>query len=340
MGKKPLQNQLGLAIIRTLLSVLHLAVLLALGATALNAYVSPSVFVYLNLLSLAFPFLMILHVLLCLFWIFSRKKRIVFFLVASLFLVTPARRWINFTKDKNRVKDFKVLTFNNKVNTYGKENVEDYINSLNADIVFLQEAGYANAKNPELQDMPFEVHHPIISFYSKYKILEHGSLPVPEIGEALYADVKIKGRIVRFINVYLEPFKLKKSMVKPSTDVTANEQKAKGLVRRLLPVFTIHQEQVTVIRDFVEASPYPVVLAGDFNAMPNSYEYYSIESVLQDAFVESGNGFSTSFHDYKFPIRIDYIFSSNDLEAKKYEVDRSRKLSDHFPVTVGFRFTD
>lgn len=319
---------------------MHGGVLLLLGATLLNAYVPPSVFTYLNLLSMAFPFLMIINLLLCVFWIVSLKKRVILFLLLNLALINPTRTWINFTGDKNRVKDFKVLTFNNKVNTYGKEDIEDYIQSFNADIVFLQEAGMSNDGNPELKEMPYTFHNPVISFYSKYKILEHGNISLPEIGEAQYADVKIKGRTVRFINVYLEPFQLKKSMVKPSADIQVNEEKAKGLLKRFLPIFTVHEEQVNILEEFIAASPYPVVLAGDFNSMPNSYEYFRISKVLKDTFLEAGKGLATSFHDYKFPIRIDYIFSSEELEAKNYTVDRSQKLSDHYPVMVGFRFKD
>ena len=74
-----------------------------------------------------------------------------------------------------------------------------------------------------------------------------------------------------------------------------NEQKAKGIVKRLLPIFKGHQTQVELIRKGVDNSPYPVILAGDFNAVPNSYEYYHLGKDLQDAFVKVGNG-SMDFH--------------------------------------------
>ena len=125
-------------------------------------------------------------------------------------------------------------------------------------------------------------------------------------------------------------------MVKPTSDIDENEEKARGLVRKFLPVFKTHQEQVEILKDFIKQSPYPVILAGDFNSVPNSYEYYTISDILQDCFLEAGNGFSTSFHDYKFPIRIDYIFSSKELKPLSYKVDRTKKLSDHYPVMATF----
>jgi exonuclease III len=329
-----------LGIFRIVLSVIHIVVLALLGATVLNAYIPPKIFPYFNLLSLAFPFLMIINLLLCVFWIISFRKRTVFFILVNLLFLAPAGRWINYNDVKNPSKDFKILTFNNKVNEYGKENVEDYVNSFNADFVFLQEAGYDKLGNPILKNMNESFHSPIISFYSKYKIKEKGDLHLKGNGDAIYADVEIKGKTIRFINVYLEPFQLHKAMVKPTSDVKENEKKAKDLVKRFIPIFKIHQEQVDILKEFVQKSPYPVVLAGDFNSVPNSHEYYTISSVLKDAFVESGKGFSTSFHDYKFPIRIDYIFSSENIKAKSYRVDRSKKLSDHYPVIAEFKIED
>ncbi|MDO5616426.1 MAG: endonuclease/exonuclease/phosphatase family protein, partial [Cruoricaptor ignavus] len=112
----------------------------------------------------------------------------------------------------------------------------------------------------------------------------------------------------------------------------------KQLITRLVPTFKIHQTQVEEIRKFIEDSPYPVILAGDFNAVPNSWEYYHLGQNLQDAFMKVGNGSATSFHDYKIPIRIDYIFASEKLKPITYEVKCDIKTSDHFPVIATFDF--
>lgn len=323
-------------LLRFLLTLLHLLLLVILAATMLNAIISPDMFPVFNFLSLAFPFLMIGNVLLCFVWIFSWKKRaFVFLLITTLFL-TPIRRWVNYSDQPKVHTDFKLLSFNNNANHYGKENVESYINSFNADVVFLQEAGYQQLGKPMFKSLEYSIHYPIISFYSKYKILEQGNIPLDDIGNALYADVKIKEKRIRFINVYLAPFQLHRSMVRPTSDINQNEEKAKGLIKRFIPVFKTHQQQVETIKKMVQNSPYPVVLAGDFNAVPNSYEYYTIAEVLEDCFLNAGNGFSTSFHDYKFPIRIDYIFASKDIKPLTYLVDRTQKQSDHFPVIATF----
>lgn len=329
-----------MGIFRSIFTVAHVVIVLLLGATMLNAYIPPKVFSLLNLLSLAFPFLMIANLLLCFFWIFSwRKRAFVFLLISTLFL-TPIRRWINYSEPKSEKADFKVLTFNNKYNDYGLEEVKNYIKSFNADVIFLQESGYSGLGNSDFEEMKYSLHNRRISFFSKYQIVEQDTIPLIDKGKSVYADVIIKGKRMRFINVYLEPFQLHKSMVKPTEDLEENGTKAKSLVRRFMPVFRKHEEQVQILKNFIEKSPYPVILAGDFNSVPNSYEYYTISGVLKDCFLESGKGFGTSFHDYKIPIRIDYVFSSENLKSTYYQVDRSHKLSDHYPVLVKFSLKD
>lgn len=329
-----------MGIFRSIFTVAHVVIVLLLGATMLNAYIPPKVFPFLNLLSLAFPFLMIANLLLSVFWIFSwRKRAFVFLLISTLFL-TPVRRWINYSEPKSEKADFKVLTFNNKYNDYGLEEVKNYIKSFNADVIFLQESGYSGLGNSDFEEMKYSLHNRGISFFSKYQIVEQDTIPLIDKGKSVYADVIVKGKRIRFINVYLEPFQLHKSMVKPTEDLEENGTKAKSLVRRFMPVFKKHEEQVQILKNFIEKSPYPVILAGDFNSVPNSYEYYTISGVLKDCFLESGKGFGASFHDYKIPIRIDYVFSSDNLKSTYYQVDRSQKLSDHYPVLVKFSLKD
>ena len=317
-----------MGIFRSIFTVVHVVIVLLLGATMLNAYIPPKVFPLLNLLSLAFLFLMIANLLL-----------FVFLLISTLFL-TPVRRWINYSEPKSEKADFKVLTFNNKYNDYGLEEVKNYIKSFNADVIFLQESGYSGLGNSDFEEMKYSLHNRRISFFSKYQIVEQDTIPLIDKGKSVYADVIIKGKRIRFINVYLEPFQLHKSMVKPTEDLEENGTKAKSLVRRFMPVFKKHEEQVQILKNFIEKSPYPVILAGDFNSVPNSYEYYTISGVLKDCFLESGTGLATSFHDYKIPIRIDYVFSSENLKSTYYQVDRSQKLSDHYPVLVKFSLKD
>lgn len=300
-----------------------------------NTFLSPKLFSYFNLLSLAFPFLMALHCLLLGFWIIQFKKRAVIFILGTVFFVLPTLRWVNYHPVQSQSADLKVITFNNK----SKKNAQDYLNAQKADLVFLQESGTKGASMPEL-DLKYQTDQEwLLSIYSRYKILKQGTFMEDKerIGKAQYADILVKGKIIRCINVYLEPYFFVKNKIMPSQDMDQNEIKGKIVLSTLLKTFKIHAEQVSEIKEFIAKSPYPVILCGDFNSVPNSYEYYQLSKGLSDAFVLSGSGWATSFHDYKIPIRIDYILSSSQIKALTYQVDRSVNISDHFPVIAEFK---
>lgn len=322
-------------IFRLIVLIIHLGILFLLLGTLLNAYVPPKVFPWFNLLSLGFPVLIILYIILTIFWVLSWKKRAFVFMLAGLVFMNPVKRWVNYSDQKGNA-EIKVISFNTRAGRIGNKEVGPYLKSQDADVILLQEDagikyqfdGYQKA-NPG-GGLTILTRHKII----KQQIIDPKDEEVRIPG--VLADIEIKGRTYRFIDVYLNPFRFQKDMVRLNGDTDNDEQKIKDVVKRLIPTFKKHQDQVALIREVIDNSPYPVILTGDFNSVPNSYEYYHLSEGLEDAFMTAGKGSATSFHDYKFPIRIDYIFSSKSLKAISYEIDRSVSISDHYPVTVTF----
>lgn len=309
-----------------------------LAGVLLNAYIPPKIFPWFNLLSLGFPVWVIGYIAITFFWIFSWEKRAFIFMFLGLFFINPAKRWVNYSSESKETANLKVLTFNIKGGRLGKENIEEYINSQNADIVFLQESG----SDIKLENLKGEYSLPVIYFYSKYKVIDRKNLFKDLFTGDITAqceqiDLEIRGKVYRVFNVHLESFGVIKSMVKLNGNGDEDKKKMKDLVKRLIPTFKSHQEQVDIIREAINRSPYPVIVAGDFNSVPNSYEYYEVSRGLKDTFYEVGKGSGTSFHDYKYPLRIDYIFTSESIQPVTYEVDHSTHLSDHFPVVATFK---
>lgn len=323
-----------MGIIRLILTIFHLIIIVLLFGTIMNAYIPPSVFGMLNLLSLGFPILIIINILLLIFWIASWKKRAAVFLILSLFFIIPTRRWINYTPTKKETPNLKIISLNGKSGKFGDENIYNFLNDQKADVVLTQE--YKSAENLKGFEY-FERNFPVVKIQSRFPIVESGIVETDaKNGRCIYADIKINGKIIRFVNVYMEPFYLDKSMVKPTKDMNVNEEKAKNIIHKLVPTFRKHQSQIAPIKGFLDSSPYPIILAGDFNSVPNSYEYYTLSENLEDTFLKVGRGSGTSFHDFKFPIKIDHIFASKSITPISYKVDRSVKISDHFPVIAEF----
>lgn len=320
--------------IRFLLTAAHVAILVLLLGTLLNAVVPPKTFPWFNVLSLTFPPLMILNVMFIIFWAVFRKKRAFFFLIVSLLLINPTRRWVNFSPEIKEKPNLKLVTMNIKNRSYGGGDVYEYLKVSGADVLLAQE--YSSEFNvsgyPHRTDQ-FE----IVALSSKTEIMHQEKIETSANGSAFFADIKINGKTIRFINVYLNPFSFDKSKVKPSEDYGKNKRKLRYILSTLIPTFKAHQGEVNAIKQTIEDSPYPVIVAGDFNAVPNSFEYYRISENLKDVFMEVGSGNSTSFHDYKIPIRIDYVFCSEEITPVSYNVDRRAKMSDHYPVIAEFK---
>jgi len=316
-----------------ILLFLHIAVAVLLLCTLGNAWIPPNLLGNLNLLSLGFPYLIITYILLTLIWVLQRKKIAIAFALGILVFYNPIRRWVNFTPKTANVKtirDIKVLTFNVKYGDFGWDKVKKYIKDQNADIILVQEKDTNRAIRKDL------VKYPTVILKTKHKIVRQEELIQDNSrGNSFYADVDINGKIIRVVNVYLEPFRLHKSMFQ-FDGFGKQKDKISTLLSHMTPTFKAHEEQIKKIRKVIDFSPYPVILAGDFNSVPNSYEYYSLGKDLQDAFLTVGNGISTSFHDYKVPLRIDYIFTSKSIIPLSYKVDQSVKLSDHYPVIAEF----
>nr|WP_262909390.1 endonuclease/exonuclease/phosphatase family protein [Chryseobacterium gwangjuense] len=322
-----------------ILLILHLGIFILLLGVLMNSFVPPKVFPWFNLLPLGFPVLISAYILLTFFWIVSWKKRAFVFLLLGLLFFKPIIRWVNYSSEKNQEADLKIVSLNAKGGKLGVDKIQDYINQQNADLVFLQEDGEGDY---QFEGFKKEKKISIVSLYSKFKVIDYKDLQLYQNFNAFAdrIDIEIKGKTYRFINIYLQPFKFEKNMIKLNGNSDEDETKVKNIVKRLIPTFKDHQEQIEIIKKEIDNSPYPVFVIGDFNAVPNSYEYYKISDGLKDAFVEVGRGSGTSFHDFKFPLRIDYFFVSKAIQPVSYKVDRNVQISDHFPVITTFKLTD
>ena len=222
---------------------IHLIVLTLLISTFANAWIAPNYFSKLNLLSLGFPYLIIAHLLFTLIWIIKRKKMAFIFILSTFIFYNPVRRWINFSPQNSNTTsaktDIKVLTYNVKYGSLGWNNVKKYIQDQNADIILVQEKDTNRALRSDL------VKYPSVILKTKHKILRQGDLiNDASKGNSFFADIDINGKIVRVVNVYLEPFRLNKNMLGMEDENLEKKEnnKMEALFSRLIPTFRTHEE--------------------------------------------------------------------------------------------------
>jgi endonuclease/exonuclease/phosphatase family metal-dependent hydrolase len=95
---------------------------------------------------------------------------------------------------------------------------------------------------------------------------------------------------------------------------------------------------VREIRQFLMDSPHDVVLAGDFNDLPDSRVHRGLREVFKDAWIEAGQGAGATFPG-RSPRRIDYIWIDQDapIEVTTVRVIES-DASDHWAVVAELRY--
>lgn len=90
--------------------------------------------------------------------------------------------------------------------------------------------------------------------------------------------------------------------------------------------------QVKEVRELIDTTSHPVILAGDFNDTPHSYVYTAMKGDnLEDSFDEAKFQMGGTFFRTLGLLRIDYIFHSKHFKTLTYYSERS-DLSDHLPI--------
>lgn len=91
--------------------------------------------------------------------------------------------------------------------------------------------------------------------------------------------------------------------------------------------------QIDRVCEYVrEHEGYSILVCGDFNDNPLSYSCYAMSQLLTDCFVESGRGIGLSYNQKAFPLRIDHLFCSSDIQPYNCKIDDKMDASDHYPL--------
>ncbi|HPF63228.1 endonuclease/exonuclease/phosphatase family protein [Lentimicrobium sp.] len=178
---------------------------------------------------------------------------------------------------------------------------------------------------------------------TRQKIQNQGTVYSPDIEDfAIYTDISFPEGTVRVYNVHLQSLMLKEERSLLNNSTTGYIKKStlrQGWVTaaKLRRAFILRSYQAKCLAQHIQQSPWPVIVAGDFNDTPASFAYRILSKGLCDSFESGGQGFTTTFSESHYPIRIDHVLASPQIKILSYE----RKLtgySDHYPIVVRFSF--
>jgi endonuclease/exonuclease/phosphatase family metal-dependent hydrolase len=236
-----------------------------------------------------------------------------------------------------------------------KKKMLQYLNNQGADIVCLQEV--LVYKNPSRLTLPalreamsnypytyydFKRYNSHRQFgnvvFSRYPLTNKNTIRYESQSNiSSQCDVQVGDQTIRLIVNHLESYGLVREDLQFDT-LSMAEIKNSSLVHKLQHAGKLRHQQAREVKRSIRQSPYPVVVVGDFNAIPLSYVYWKVKLGLRDCFLESSFGqLGNTIKKGPLGLRIDYILCSRKMTPIKCEVDRVR-YSDHFPVcaTIGW----
>jgi endonuclease/exonuclease/phosphatase family metal-dependent hydrolase len=310
-----------------------------------------------------YPYILIINVLFIVFWFFRMQKYCFLSLIIILFGFNSFQRLYQFRgKDvpAENVDLVKVLSYNVQIfglynNTDKQEEIIHFLKEEIPDIVCLQEYCQDNIQTTmrikdAIKAANYYLYTPLsrgkyqfgMAIFSKFPIVNREviSFENAKTNHAIFVDLKIKKDTIRVYNVHLQSFYFGAedySLVQQATSNSdlSNEELKKNSIRILKKVkrgFAKRSAQVDIMTNHIKLSPYKTIVCGDFNDIPWSYTYKQIKNLLDDSFVNSGNGFgNTMIINRLFSFRIDYIFHDKSFKSYGFSTTKS-DASDHFPI--------
>ncbi len=181
------------------------------------------------------------------------------------------------------------------------------------------------------------------AIFSKFPFLESGEAPVAvrsDTDPLAYADVEINGQRIRVIVIHLQSVRFGSRQYNDLSNIKKAKRPdihgSRTIFSKLKRGFEHRYVQALRVSRQVEESPYPVILSGDFNDVPNSGTYFRVSDKLQDAFLKKGFFIGRTFRFISPTLRIDYILPSKIFEVKQFERIKV-PYSDHYPLVTDLK---
>lgn len=316
-----------------------------------SAYFSPQNYWWLGFMSYSIPFWLIFNILLLSFYLLLRKKVAIYFLVLCILGLPFFRASLGLNLWESTHKNtFQVLSYNVQVfNTYPhlpSEISEDMITWLvqqPAEIKCLQEFYNVSqdsvynsyeklakkvkyyAFTDEANDIDHEKGFFGLIILSKFPILKGGTIKMPSKPhqKSIFADILLPSQdTLRVINAHLH-----------SLILDTKHLNSANTFRQIKIGFQKRAYQVDILQQFIQKSPYPVLLCADLNDLPYSYTYQKLKKNLSNAFEKAGSYFGFTYnHKRLFFLRIDQQFYSKPIKINTFRTLSDIKYSDHFPI--------
>ncbi len=340
-------------------------------AAAYGGRINPEYFAYSSCLTLVLPYLAIATVAVTVIWFCFGKIFTgglgVLSLIASWGPVTTAVPLHSSSAPEDEKRTFTLLTYNilhgidqmqhrsdsiGMVSQKGNPAIEFIIHS-GADIVNIQEMADINDENeiPNISDYLDTIRkiypYRIENTATDRKVLS--KFPVTLVRNTSWYNIyKIRTPWggLNLINMHIPSYSLnnnERQVVKEIVSIKRSEEGIKELkgsvMEKLNEAFKFRAQVVKDLKKTIESISGPLIVAGDFNDVPESYAYRLVRSSgLEDAYVQTSFGPAITYNQHGFLFHLDQVFYRPD-PLKALSVTKGRiKSSDHYPLTAKFEW--
>ncbi|MET3875105.1 endonuclease/exonuclease/phosphatase family metal-dependent hydrolase [Chitinophaga sp. OAE865] len=349
--------------------IINFAVVLLFLAACMAPYISPAWFWPISFITLAFPFLLGILVIFLVGWLFFNYRYALLSLIALLLGWKSISAFVAFkmpagNKAVTGGNTLTVMSYNvsqfglyrEKDSKYNRQAMFAMIKKQELDIACFQDFYTSEKKNDfnNREDISREMELPYRYFssdfnrdgmqhwgsiiYSRFPIIASDKVKMsdgPRSESLIYADIVKNQDTLRIINMHLESYRFNEKDYSAIRKIKNQEdtglKATKSIIQKMRDAYIRRSQQADIVGNFIQQSPYPVIVCGDFNDTPASYTYFTIKGDLQDAFLQKGFGIGRTFTGLAPTLRIDYVFVSNHFKVNSFRKINS-DLSDHYPV--------
>ena len=352
-----------------ILSLLALVGLVAMAISVLNAYVNPNRFLWTTLFGIAFWEILIYNVVILILLLMMKSRKAWISVLALIVAIPGFSKSYSMGKTVESDSSIRVLSYN--VHNFkhidggtGQEafanQVMDMVREQNPDILCCQEfAGFKSgvtrqkcidifAEEAGFQYVYYNRHNNYAGnvIFSKYpieKVSEVSDFAKENTyGVMVSVDAGDKGQF-HVANVHLLSYMITDREIESlTTPQERQEYEALGktLVHKLNFAFQCRSEELQKVIAGLEPIEGPIIICGDFNEPPLSYNYRQMQKAgFFDTFTKAGRGIKPTYAGKLPLLRIDYIWANDGVMPLNFKRHRW-KASDHYPIILDFSINE
>ena len=348
-----------------ILAVLAFLGLVAMVMSVVNAYINPTHYIWTTVFGLAFWEILIFNVVIFLLLLLMWSNKIWISVVALLIAIPGISKSFSFgskvkADSSIRIMSYNLHNFHHFDTLTDKEQfahqVMDLVREKTPDILCCQEfAGFKSGVTRQqcIQDFAEEVGFQYVYFnrktnyggnviFSKYPLAkvseDSGFGKGHTYGVMVSVDAGEKGKF-HVANVHLLSYAITDNEIDVLTNTSERQNLdtiGKTVLHKLSYGFQRRSEELQSVLDGMPPVGGPIIVCGDFNEPPLSYNYRQMQKAgFVDTFTKVGFGIKPTYAGKLPLLRIDYIWANDGVKPLGFERYKYT-VSDHYPISLDF----